>query len=428
MCPGETGSLSSPGRAWLDWFDWFYLPRGYLNLFRRVVGALMLATGLEACVRATSLSPYFVPLWGAGLSFVELPSTPLVIDVVAWGVYFAGAIYLLLGGRALLPVALSAAVLAFYASREQWVIVSHYMVMLSCYLMALLFDRGEVNCARRLVQLSVACCYFYAAVNKLHPVFLSGQSLAGIVENGWSVRDILIPAVSAWHPGGTVLVSMSVGVILAELFLAAGMFFARTRAAAVLTGLVFHGVISVFSAGIEIFAPMMWCGYLAFFEKTDGQGRGAPSGLSRQHALQTAGACLMTAFLILMPVRFFLTGKDWTQIVGFDRSPWSFAMFLGQESFEYAGARWRAAGGIWVPVPLAGRMAHLSGDVELLSLSKYILKEHPPAAEVEVESRFLANREARVRKTISLRRTGSAESAAITTSIEPFVYPLKVNR
>lgn len=102
------------------------------------------------------------------------------------------------------------------------------------------------------VQLSV--CYAFAGLSKLNPAFLSGVPLAGWMR---------------WELPAWLTVGAAAGTVAAELFLALGLWFSRTRRLAVLLGVGLHLSIVVLLASqtvaLTAFALMCGCLYPLFF-------------------------------------------------------------------------------------------------------------------------------------------------------------------
>lgn len=76
-----------------------------------------------------------------------------------------------------------------------------------------------------LMKVQLTVCYAFAALSKLNPAFLRGEPLAD------SLR---------WELPSWMLLLMAVGTVVTELFLAVGLWFARTRRLAVAAGVALH--------------------------------------------------------------------------------------------------------------------------------------------------------------------------------------------
>lgn len=83
-------------------------------------------------------------------------------------------------------------------------------------------------------KLQISIVYFYTALAKINPHFLSGKLLTGSLQHLPQV--LKTPAV---------MEALSYGVVAGEMFLAFGMWFPRTRIPALLTGVAMHVVIPI---------------------------------------------------------------------------------------------------------------------------------------------------------------------------------------
>ncbi len=130
--------------------------------------------------------------------------------------------------------------------------------------------------AQRLIQAQVSIVYFYAALHKLNPWFLSGkglqQALTDDLFQGWS-GDALRALLSERALGSLrELVSAEAplrwaawAAVATELFLAFGLWFRRTRPWAIGAGLLFHAGIA-FTMHIRMFSLATLASYLLFLD------------------------------------------------------------------------------------------------------------------------------------------------------------------
>jgi hypothetical protein len=252
------------------------------------------------------------------------------------------------------------------------------------------------------VQVGVTACYAASALHKaLQPDWASGQTLAVLAGRGTFVRPIWSPPLDALPRGDGVFRAMALGVVAAEAFLAAGLWCPATRRAAVLGGFLLHAGFLLFMTDVEVFAPTMMVGLLAFLGP-DARPSPTEDAPGRR---ETTLAVAVVLVLVAMPLRLFvLSGKPAGALSFFDRSPWSFSMYLFVQEVEAVTAAWVGPDGIRHPVPLAGRMALAGSDKERRALAAYVLRTHPGAEAVEVASRLRINRRRRQEEALRIDR------------------------
>ena len=116
------------------------------------------------------------------------------------------------------------------------------------------------------LRAQITIVYFYAAISKIRPDFLSGNGLAS-----WTWDSVLVPA-GMLTP--VFLVPMAFGAVLTELFVAFGLWSSRLRPVAVVAGTGLHlGMIAMLSDGLHaavelgLFATLTCGGYLLFADR-----------------------------------------------------------------------------------------------------------------------------------------------------------------
>ncbi|WP_337832617.1 HTTM domain-containing protein [Pseudonocardia sp. TMWB2A] len=116
------------------------------------------------------------------------------------------------------------------------------------------------------LRAQITIVYFYAAISKIRPDFLSGNGLAS-----WAWDSVLVPA-ALLTP--VFLVPMAFGAVLTELFVAFGLWSSRLRPVAVVAGIGLHlGMIAMLSDGLHaavelgLFATLTCGGYLLFADR-----------------------------------------------------------------------------------------------------------------------------------------------------------------
>lgn len=119
--------------------------------------------------------------------------------------------------------------------------------------------------AARLVGAQISLVYLASSLGKLFdPDWRGGAVLHLRFSQGRHITEHLLPeAIVAFVSRPWFAEVASLLAIGSELFLALGLWFARTRPAALWLGVMFHVGIEV-SAHVELFSYTMLCGYLAF--------------------------------------------------------------------------------------------------------------------------------------------------------------------
>ena len=122
---------------------------------------------------------------------------------------------------------------------------------------------------QRLIQLQVCIAYFWAALHKLHPHYLSGGVLSDVVESAvlmWPGGQLLqrfFTAETLTEP--RYLIVPALLTIAIEGALPVALWFQRTRVWAIAIGVVFHAAIA-WLMNITIFSLAMIASYLLFLE------------------------------------------------------------------------------------------------------------------------------------------------------------------
>jgi hypothetical protein len=369
--------------------DKLYLPNGYVQLIRRLTGLWLLGILPIEFHYCFYELPYRVPGWRFGLWTLELPAAPLWLDGFFWFAYALSALWLMFGSKSRIIAFVPAAVLFYFGSHERLAFGCSYTIMLFIYLVALLFYREPLSCTRRLIQFGVSTCYFFAAVNKLFPDFLSGETLNEIFNHCWMLKPFWHPFAARFETPPLILAALSLVTPAVEAFIALGLWHRKTRIYAVILGVLLHAGIFIFIDDVDVFASVMLTGYLAFFDKrsavhTTG-GLPEQSGFSLDKLL--AAGCLL--IMLWLPLRFYIplgpTGRPVSLLSHFDHAPWGWGMFMFREQIESVKAGFLTADGLWHEVELKERMTRASSDDEMLAMARFILRQQPDAQEATVE-------------------------------------------
>ncbi|MGY2126949.1 HTTM domain-containing protein [Blastococcus sp. SYSU DS0617] len=249
-------------------------PAAPLAVFRMVVGAVAAVKALDWAARILLQDPTLQPLYGF------LPALPAAVWLVLAVAMLTAAVTAAVGYRAR-PALLVTAGLAmaficvggFYANH------AYLMATLAVLLSFTDSDAALSVRARRgggretvwappvyLLRAQITIVYIYAALAKLNPDFLSGNALAS-----WHFSSLLAPDFLISRP---ILMTMAIGAIVCELFVAFALWFRRLRPVAIVIGVALHlGMIAFISAGVHhavllgLFAALMIGGYALFLER-----------------------------------------------------------------------------------------------------------------------------------------------------------------
>jgi hypothetical protein len=266
--------------------DWLYIlvtrqtDARAVAIVRIVVGLAVVGFALETWITmARVLAPTAVSMpyiaW-----FPRLSLDMLLLYVSVW---LAAALAFVLGLRTRLSGALLTATMAYTLFFDQQLYSNHLYLATLVLLLLTIADSGARFSldARRagnrhqipewpiiLLKIQVSIVYFYAALLKINPEYLSGAMMVGF----WPLNQL-----TALPGGGSpalLLQFLAVLSILTELFLAAALWFPRTRWLALLVGVGFHLMI-VFTGGTTpgmpdvpflIFAVVTVAPYALFFD------------------------------------------------------------------------------------------------------------------------------------------------------------------
>ena len=205
--------------------------------------------------------------WGGTLPLPEALAVPFVAVLAGLGL-------LLAVGIATRPVGLLASVMMFYfLLMDQQTYSNHlYLLAIEAGLIGLAWlgpvgPAGQLRVARwpvTLLKVQISVVYFFAAVSKLTPAFLSGSVLAEV----WA-SDGLVRVPADWQTP-VLLQGAAWATVVTELFLAFALWSRRWRGVAAVLGPAFHlGTLLLVPAplalGVMIFAIATLAPYGLFF-------------------------------------------------------------------------------------------------------------------------------------------------------------------
>lgn len=409
--PGSTSSSTSS--FWQRFVNWLFLPNTHLNWTRRITGfaALPILTVVWYWSHG-GRGPANIPAWRFGPHLLFLPLPPEIVTQVAVIMAGIAGVCMVIGLRHKTWPLTIALIMGYYGASDWVACGCHFIVLEWITLVALLFERAERSATRRIIQVSTIICYLYAGLQKLFFAdFRDGYSFEAMFADGWGLNDFWRHLLPLSHLGHNFWLFLSWATIVGEIYLGLGLCFPKTRKATAIFAILFHVAISVlFDQFISMFSLVMWAGLTTFFDKkeTNGQSKEHPVGyssilyssifpttsLTPRINMQASLAAVLLAVLIIFPLRiYFYPGRPIDKLAFFDRSPWSFCMFLARQETIRLDAKYEDAEGRWHDHPIGknDRWGGISSDNETYALAAYMFKIHPDAKRVRVETDILLN-------------------------------------
>jgi hypothetical protein len=408
--PGS--SRSSASTAWQYFVNWLYLPNTHINWTRRLTGfaALPILTVVWFWSHG-GRGPANIPAWRFGPHMLVLPMPPEYISQLAVMMAGIAGLCMLVGLRhKIWP--LTIAIYMGYFGSSDWVACGcHFIVLEWINLVALLFERAERSATRRIIQVSTIICYLYTGWQKLlFPGFRDGYSFEATFADGWGLNDYWHKLLPLSHLGHNFWVIVSWATIVGEICLGLGLLFPKTRKATAIFAIVFHLAIAVLlDRFIVMFSLVMWAGLTTFFDKKVGKAQNKTQSKSQSFLdfssfpttlltskinLQAALAAVFLAVLIFFPLRvYFYPGRPVDRLAFFDRSPWSFCMFVARQETIRLDAKYQDPQGQWHEHKIGkdDRWGGVSSDSETYALAAYMFRIHPEAKRVRIETDILLN-------------------------------------
>jgi hypothetical protein len=234
-----------------------------LIVFRWVFGLLCIAKGVDIAARGSQS----IGVWA----------------LVLGALWLLAAIALTLGFQTRIMAA------ALIVLSGVVTLVSHFeMYNQHLYLIASICAIFVINQAMEtLLKAQLTIVYVFAAAAKINESFLSGTELYTSTVQRWFWTHFI-----PYDPAPSVLIPVSVFAICAEAFLAAALWFRRTRWIALVVGVGFHLGMLVLMAGgllsvlrLAIFGFLMLALYIPFFadEVDKLYNRFVPQGMRAKH-------------------------------------------------------------------------------------------------------------------------------------------------
>ncbi|WP_435005303.1 hypothetical protein P12x_003198 [Tundrisphaera lichenicola] len=381
---------STKPTGWLDLLrGWLYLPSGELATIRRVSGGLLLCILPEVWFWSRGgPGPYHVPAFWVGGHPIDLPLPLPWVDAWICAAYVLAALAMIFDRAPQWAPALAASILAYHAWRDVRACNSSYVQLLFFDLIALLFANGPINPARRLIQFGLTCCYGFAVIQKLAmPEWRGGETLLAILAHADGVRPIWVPLLRAMAPGPDLAGFLALVVIGVEAFIGVGLWWARTRKLAMIVGAGLHLGFAAIFPGTEIFAPVMFTGYLAFL----GPGSSDLSAIPRRRFEMTLALAFLVA-MVAIPARIYVPPmRPWHLLTHMDHLPWTYSMFSQIDRIDSVEVTITDHPGMTRRVEPVGRMLQASSDAEMIALARHVLRSHPGADRAEVVVRLTVN-------------------------------------
>lgn len=370
--------------------DFWYKEPAYLDWISRLSGLWLIGIMPLELFVIFKFGPYHVPAWRIGHQFIAFPEPAAWISVLIWVLDCSACLAMLAGVRNRFLPLFILLVWLYYQTMDRYIFHSSFVILLAYYLLALAINDSPRSLSRRLIQIALSACYLFSAMHKFHPEFLSGLTLFDMLGRGFLLRPELLPAVQwlslpRWFTG-----LLTYLVIALEAFIGIGLWFRASRLWAVVAGIFMHCAFTFVIPGIELFAPIAWTGYLAFFEK---RGAAEKKSLGFRKPLSSLALFLIASFLaFLMPARFFFLPRfEYLYMSLYDRVPWGFSMFLFHEEVRGVEISYQTEDDSWHEVEPEGRMLQSSSDSDLIAMANYVAARHPEALRIIIRCKLRVN-------------------------------------
>jgi hypothetical protein len=446
--------------TWQKYTDWLYLPQGQLPLISRLVGLISLPIGFiiwffthSGCDNGPYPQPFNVPAFLIGDHLVQLPLPPEPVNICIFVLFAVAAVMLIAGKSYRVLYIYMATTVAYFSARDFLVCCFHWVLLDFCFLVALSFqakNKNEPSTSRRLVQLTISFCYLFGVLQKVfYPDFWQGLTFEAYFYDGYAVAAPFRAFVINHPLPMTFWCASAIFLLAAETFIGLGLFFRRTRIAACILGFVLHGgIILIMDPILALFSIEMWTGYLAFFdgkgavaktrsdsaalpelpgptaptEATESTEPAAPTKPTepKKNGVETALSLAFIALMILMPLRiYYLPGPSAELLTLFDRTPWTFGMFILRQKVETIEIVFDDDKGQTHILPVTGRMQTASNANELISIARYVLQNNPTATSIRINDLIVVNERRRILKTLIWENPtapGSAAKISVTSA------------
>jgi hypothetical protein len=241
----------------------------------RPLGLTRILVGAAALAKAVILIPLLAELTTPGILTVPVfdwmpPPTPalawslLAVWLIA-GALFTLGVWVPASGPLLLvcvvtPLVLDSQTYSNHLYLMAWLVILLVIADSGAGRAVIGRDRPVANWTVLLIALQISLVYFFSAINKLNPEFLSGEVLAGSLSGG------LVPFPESLRTP-RFLAPLAIGAIMAESFLAFGLWSPRLRRLAFAVGVVLHASITLLMADtmeLAVFSALMLSTYPLF--------------------------------------------------------------------------------------------------------------------------------------------------------------------
>ncbi len=382
------------------------LPEGPLDLIARLTGLLGLLSILEIYNRFVWIrAEYRVPSWWLSDWCLDLPCPESFCIFIA-GLSAAASLFMLAGYKGKLAPLVVALSIAYLSSLDLNIAFPHSYMLTIWICIALLLRRSGCSISRRLIQFSIVACYGFSALQKLFtPEFISGHSMAALID-GSALQSWLVPILKSVSISPDMWMLISILVVALESALALGLCFKRTRIAALSGVFLFQAAIfATMTSYIALLHFSIFVCCLSFFDRipfknlrlgvkqnlevTDSTAPICTAQLPGRiyFAVAALAACCFVAF----PLRMYFIAHAFERFSLMDRRPWTFCMYICQEGNYKTSISMRNDKGVWESISPRGRMKYLSSNAEMFALARYIERAAPPFEELRLESSYQTN-------------------------------------
>lgn len=277
--PSPQADAAGPGGLWGRFWDGLVLHPDQVRLFRFVFYGLVAVDGFLELEHA--------PRYGAGGFNVShfpwldglLPVPDRRIMVLLWVLQCFLALRMAFGvGTRRTAVALTGVFGAAYFWSQLDSYQHHYLLFLLLGIAACVDWRSKdpPTWPFRLILAQVSIVYLWAAVTKMHPLWLDGTLISRQIPSGPMPDWVASVAGTVGMAALNLWAVIAVGAMLGELFLAVALHVRRLRLPAVVLGLGLHGGIEYAGFKIGLFSYFMFGLYLLVVPPRFFAGRAEP--------------------------------------------------------------------------------------------------------------------------------------------------------
>ncbi len=378
----------------------------YFILITRITGFCLLCFSWSMLKRLIFSNNLFViPTFRFGTNLIYLPHN-LNISFLLLLIYAILSILLIAGKRSKIIIAGLLIILGYFYCLDLYIANGTFVTFLLAYLISILLYKEQSFSSLIIIKFTVISCYLYSVIQKIvQSDFISGNTVQYLITSHYSLRPIFTSLFNQINTIPYFAIIISYFTIIIEIFIPFGLCFQQTRKTAIISGLIFHGIIAIlFYYPIYIFSIIITTGYLAFLIKPNHK---IPIiDQIKNHKLRFSFSLITILYLIIMPLRIYFFTKTPCQYLSFmDRSPWSLAMYLFLENKNHITAICTKNDSSKYEIPTPSTLGNSNN--ELLAYADYIQNKQKDLKSVKLNCQIEVNGKPFIEKEIIENTNGS---------------------